>query len=94
MKEQNKFDCKQILPLISEYLDKEIDNSLCEKIDNHVGNCQPCTQLINTLRKTLTLCQQFEPDEIPRLERKRLRDDLEKEISEFEKFMKKQKKIE
>ena len=59
--------CEEIFEKISEYIDKELDPSLCKDIEEHVENCEPCIAFINTLKKTVELFKgiSVETPEIP-----------------------------
>ena len=50
-----KLSCKEILEKLSEYIDEELDPSLCDEIDGHMGDCPPCVAFMNTLKKTVKL---------------------------------------
>ena len=45
--------CREILKRLSDYLDRDLDPSLCRQIDSHMKGCKPCAAFINTLRKTV-----------------------------------------
>jgi hypothetical protein len=47
--------CKKIFLKLSEYIDRDIDPKICDKIDQHIANCKPCQAFINTFRKTVNL---------------------------------------
>ncbi len=47
--------CQEILEKLSEYIDKEVDPSLCDEIERHIEDCEPCVAFINTLRRTVEL---------------------------------------
>ncbi|MDH5636996.1 MAG: zf-HC2 domain-containing protein [Nitrospinota bacterium] len=47
--------CTDILEKISDYLDKELDPSICKEIESHVKDCEPCIAFLNTMRKTVEL---------------------------------------
>ncbi|GEM_PF-1329400 len=84
---KKKLSCKEIISFLSMYLDKELDDSLCEHINRHMKNCRPCKALLNTLRKTIKLCREFRPKEAYRIQKVKLRKDLEKEIEDFKRFI-------
>lgn len=47
--------CEEILDKISEYIDQELDPSLCLEIEKHIEDCEPCVAFVNTLKKTVAL---------------------------------------
>ena len=48
-------NCKEIFDRLGDYLDKELDPHLCDEIEEHIKDCEPCIAFINTLRKTVEL---------------------------------------
>ena len=50
-----KMSCREILDSLSEYIDAELDPSLCEEIESHMEGCSPCVAFLNTLKKTVVL---------------------------------------
>ena len=58
-------NCKQILELLSDYLDFELPPEACEQIEHHLAGCSPCEEFAESLRKTVALCRTFEPRTMP-----------------------------
>jgi anti-sigma factor (TIGR02949 family) len=50
-----KLSCREILDKLSEYIDAELDPSLCDEIEAHMAGCSPCVAFLNTLKKTVVL---------------------------------------
>jgi anti-sigma factor RsiW len=62
----HKINCREILASLSEYIDAELDPSLCEEIEAHMAGCSPCVAFLNTLKKTVVLYRNCGEDrEIP-----------------------------
>ncbi|MDH4185126.1 MAG: zf-HC2 domain-containing protein [Nitrospinota bacterium] len=57
--------CSEILEKISAYLDKELDPALCQEIENHVHDCEPCVAFLNTMKKTVELYNAVGREEPP-----------------------------
>lgn len=55
--------CEEIFQKIGDYLDKDLDPHICEEIEDHIKDCEPCVAFINTLRKTVELFQVAKADE-------------------------------
>ena len=53
--------CRQLLRSLSDYLDGTLDESLCAEIEKHMGECERCQIVIDTLRKTVELYHTMEP---------------------------------
>jgi anti-sigma factor RsiW len=58
-------NCQQFLKAIHEYVDGEIDPSLCEQVEEHLADCKPCRVVVDTIRKTITLYKGEEVYEMP-----------------------------
>ena len=69
-------DCKKYFERISEYLDGELDGSLCEKIDRHLRDCPECRDCLDSLKETIGLCKNMPHEQVPPEVRKRLRETL------------------
>ena len=57
--------CKEVLSLLSEYLNLELPPDACQEIETHLTGCQPCIEFAESLRKTVELCRRYQPSEIP-----------------------------
>ncbi len=57
--------CQQIFALLSEYLDAELPPDLCQKLSGHIEGCEPCVEFVKSLRQSVTLCREYEPDALP-----------------------------
>jgi anti-sigma factor RsiW len=69
-------DCKQIFALLSEYLDLALPPDACEKIRTHLAGCPPCIEFAESLRKTVELCRQYQPAELPEPVGRQAREEL------------------
>lgn len=47
--------CHNLVLSLSEYVDGELSSELCTEIENHLGECENCRIVIDTLRKTIYL---------------------------------------
>lgn len=66
-------ECLQYFHRISEYIDRELDDAICRKIDAHLKECPECRECLDSLRKTIELCRQASEEAVPEGFRKRLR---------------------
>ena len=57
--------CKEIFAKLSEYLDGELPEDLCERIEGHMDDCPPCQAFLDSLRKTVLLVGEEEPPAMP-----------------------------
>lgn len=66
-------DCSHLLGSLSEYVDGTLGQEFCEEIERHVGECEDCRIVIDTLKKTIYLYHETaEPSDIPKEVRSRL----------------------
>jgi len=54
---QRKADCKQILNYLSAYIDGDLNENLCQLIEDHLKTCQDCRIVMDTLKKTIDIYQ-------------------------------------
>ena len=47
--------CQEIFAVLSEYIDGELPEEVCEAIQAHNGNCPPCEAFMETFAKTVEL---------------------------------------
>ncbi len=50
---------------LSEYIDGELSEDLCEEIDRHLSECGNCRVMVDTLRKTVILYREMGHAEVP-----------------------------
>lgn len=71
--------CKAMFAELSNYLDEQLDDSLCEELERHLGGCEPCKVFLSSLEATIARCR-TSPAECPsskkavRLRKQLLRD--------------------
>jgi len=49
---------KQMFAELSNYLDEELDDSLCVELEKHMDGCKPCQAFLASLEKTIRGCRQ------------------------------------
>ncbi|MCX7643193.1 MAG: zf-HC2 domain-containing protein [Armatimonadetes bacterium] len=57
--------CEDLLKALSDYIDGEIDPSICKEFEEHLRGCEPCKIVIDTVRKTILLYKDAEVYELP-----------------------------
>ena len=45
--------CEEIFAKLSEYLDGELDPSICATLEDHMGDCPPCERFLESLKNTI-----------------------------------------
>ena len=57
--------CVALFAKLSEYLDRELSAEDCREIEAHIEGCPPCVAFAQSLRRTVGLCREYEPEEAP-----------------------------
>jgi len=70
--------CKAMFAELSDYLDEQLDDSLCEELERHMAGCQPCQAFVATLEATIEQCRNSAGD-CPPPKAARLREELMQE---------------
>ncbi len=58
-------ECKEIFSLLSQYLDEELPDDMCQEIDTHISDCPPCVKFVESLRKSVDLCKSYKELDTP-----------------------------
>jgi len=45
--------CKVLFAQLSDYLDEQLDDSLCQKLEEHLNECEPCKMFLDSLEATI-----------------------------------------
>ena len=69
-------ECRTILANISAYLDRELDATACEAIEQHCQGCASCAALVSGLRETVGLCREAASVPLPEAVRQRARESV------------------
>jgi len=56
--------CKEMFAELSNYLDDELDDSLCVELEKHMDGCEPCKAFLSSLEESIQQCR-MAPDESP-----------------------------
>ena len=56
--------CKAMFAELSNYLDEQLDDSLCEELEKHLEGCGPCKAFLSGLEATIEQCRRW-PAECP-----------------------------
>jgi predicted anti-sigma-YlaC factor YlaD len=75
-------NCRALLSSLSDFVDGVLEDELCDEIERHMGECENCRIVVDTLRKTISLYQATTPKaDLPENVRERLYHRLD--LSEF-----------
>lgn len=56
--------CKAMFAELSNYLDEQLDDSLCDELEKHLDGCEPCKAFLASLEATIGQCRKS-PAECP-----------------------------
>ncbi len=68
--------CRAMFAELSNYLDEQLDDSLCEELERHLGGCEPCKAFLSSLEATIDQCRSFPAECPPSKQAVRLRKQL------------------
>jgi RNA polymerase sigma-70 factor (ECF subfamily) len=51
--------CKAMFAELSNYLDEQLDDSLCEELERHLNGCVPCKAFLSSLEATIKQCRKW-----------------------------------
>jgi hypothetical protein len=75
-------NCEQLVQYLSDYIDNDLDLELSEEAREHLATCRNCHIMLDTTRKTITLCQTCSPRVIPQDRREVLMNRLQSALKE------------
>jgi len=58
--------CKEIFAILSEYLNMELPPDSFRQLESHLEGCPPCIDFLESLRKSIDLCREYTPTELPK----------------------------
>ncbi len=70
--------CKEVFSVLSEYMDGELSEELCEAIRSHNGKCPPCQDFVDTFTATLELVKKQPTEPLPLCVKDKLNDALKR----------------
>ena len=66
--------CLEMFEKLSEYIDGELDHATCAAIKAHAENCVACFSCLETLKRTVALCNTSKEKPIPQELSRKLKD--------------------
>jgi predicted anti-sigma-YlaC factor YlaD len=64
--------CPDYLDDLNDFLDGTLDAATCAEIQNHIGDCENCRIMVDTMRQTVTLCRGGKKEALPKAVEDRL----------------------
>jgi RNA polymerase sigma-70 factor (ECF subfamily) len=74
--EKRSASCKALFAQLSDYLDEQMDDSLCGELESHLDGCEPCKAFLASLESTIERLRTAPPDSINRASAARVRREL------------------
>jgi len=71
--------CKALFAQLSNYLDEQLDDSLCEKMEQHLTGCEPCKAFLASLEATIEQLRNASSDSLTKASAAKIRRDLLKQ---------------
>ena len=53
--------CRRLFAALSDYMDGVIDDAVCEEMDLHLNDCQPCQAFLSSLKNAVAQCRSYRP---------------------------------
>src|SRR5574341_1519780 len=72
----SKVRCRKILRTLSEYLDNDLPKSVYREIRKHLGLCPKCEVFVQTLKRTINLCQKSDVARLTESDKTKLRKEI------------------
>jgi RNA polymerase sigma-70 factor (ECF subfamily) len=57
--------CREMFARLSEYMDGELPEDICDRIDTHMEDCPPCRGFLESLRRTVRFIRSSGAEELP-----------------------------
>ena len=77
MKDDHKLECQDLLGNLSDFIDGELDDVVCQELQRHMAGCENCRVVFDTTTRTIYLYQSSANEiELPAGARERLFDTL------------------
>lgn len=58
-------DCTEMFAQLSDYLDGELPDDVCERIRRHIADCDPCVRFVESLRRAIRMVELEGPERLP-----------------------------
>ena len=75
--EHHPESCRDVVALLSDYVDFELPLAICGEVERHLAGCAACHEFVERLRDTIALCRAYAPGALPAPLSDRARSELE-----------------
>lgn len=69
--------CRDVLAMLSDYVDFELPPEACGEVESHLAGCPECLEFVESLRKVIALCHVYAPSPLPASLSDRARNELQ-----------------
>ena len=53
--------CRRLFAALSDYLDGIVDDAVCDQMDRHLHECEPCQAFLASLKHAVARCRSYQP---------------------------------
>ena len=53
--------CRNLFAALSDYMDGLVDDAVCDQMDRHIRDCEPCQDFIASLKNAVAQCRSYRP---------------------------------
>ncbi len=53
--------CRRLFAALSDYMDGVVDDAVCEEMDRHIHQCEPCQAFLASLKSAVAQCRLYSP---------------------------------
>jgi RNA polymerase sigma-70 factor, ECF subfamily len=53
--------CRRLFAALSDYMDGIIDDAMCDEMDRHLHDCEPCQAFLASLKNAVAQCRSYAP---------------------------------
>ena len=53
--------CRPLFATLSDYIDGLVDDAVCEQMDRHIADCEPCQAFLSSLKQAVERCRSYRP---------------------------------
>jgi RNA polymerase sigma-70 factor, ECF subfamily len=54
--------CRRLFAALSDYMDGVIDDAMCDQMDRHLHDCEPCVAFLDSLKSAVKQCRSYRPE--------------------------------
>lgn len=58
--------CRSLFAALSDYMDGVVDDAVCDEMERHIHDCEPCQAFLASLKKAVAQCRLYKPTCDPR----------------------------